>query len=72
MNHIVTDRRVLARALRHNGAVKRLIVVDRLGPTLRLYPFTGEIHSTTYFESPLLLIGDHGSPSVTTLLLNLG
>ncbi len=68
---IITDRRVLARTLRHNGCEERLIVVDRLGPTLRLYPFTGEIHSTTYIETPLLLIAAPGAPSATTLLLPL-
>lgn len=67
---IITDRRVLARVLRHNGQTRRLVVIDRRGPLLRLYPFTGELHSTTYSAAPLLLAAP-GSPSATALLLPL-
>ncbi len=68
---IITDRRVLARLLRHNGREECLVVVDRLGPFLSIYPFTGELHSTTYYEKPLLLLAVPGSPSATSLLLPL-
>ncbi|MDE6125803.1 MAG: hypothetical protein K2G30_02505, partial [Muribaculaceae bacterium] len=62
MPFIITDRRVLARLLRHNGREERLVVVDRRGTFLSIYPFSGELHSTTYFEKPLLLIAAPGSP----------
>lgn len=68
---IITDRRVLARVLHHNGQTHRLVVIDRRGPLLRLYPFTGELHSTTYSAAPLLLLAAPGSPSATALLLPL-
>lgn len=71
MSLIITDRRVLARVLRHNGQTRRLVVIDRRGPLLRLHPFDGELHSTSYREKPLLLLAAPGSPSATALLLPL-
>lgn len=71
MDLIITDRRVLARVLLHNDRKERLVVVDRRGSFLSVYPFTGELHSTTYYEKPLFLLAAPDSPSATALLLPL-
>lgn len=71
MPFVITDRRVLARTLRHNGRTRRLVMIDRLGPFVSIHPFDGELHSTTYIAFPLLLIAAPGSPSATALLLDL-
>ncbi len=71
MPFIITDRRVLARVLRHNGRTHRLVIIDRLGPFVSIHPFDGELHSTTYIASPLHLIAASGSPSASALLLDL-
>ena len=71
MPFVITDRRVLARTLRHNGRAERLVIIDRLGPFVSIYPFNGELHSTADIAAPLLLIAAPGSPSATALLLDL-